>query len=359
MKIFIVCNNLGGGGAERVAVNLANGFANYGHQVWIITDIYQKASYPVDEKVKVLPLCRNTNSKIRWLNSVAKIRDYAKEFHPDVIIGFMHLCSIISRLAVVGMHIPVVMTIHHALASSFKFRHTYTYWLDRNMPRFYSATTVLTIHDLNQITSARSKVFVMPNPLTFPICENIIGKEKVVLAAGRVSDWKIKGFDILIDAWAKVAPKYSEWTLNIAGAGAKEDFEVLKEEVQRQKIQNKIHFLGYRTDMLSLYRSASIFVLSSRTEGLPMVLIEAMSQGCAPVACENLGRTREIIQDDTQGLLFKTGDANSLAESLSEMIENAYYRHSVQMNVCDRAKYYDIINIVEHWNSLLRHVIEK
>ena len=58
MKIFIVCNSLGAGGAERVGVNLANGFVNHGHEVYIITDLFQEAAYPVDEKVTVLPMTK-------------------------------------------------------------------------------------------------------------------------------------------------------------------------------------------------------------------------------------------------------------------------------------------------------------
>ena len=67
MKIFLVCNSLGGGGAERVHVNLANGFAQRGHEVYLVTDIYRKVAYPVEEKVHVLPLCPDNNNKLPFV----------------------------------------------------------------------------------------------------------------------------------------------------------------------------------------------------------------------------------------------------------------------------------------------------
>ena len=161
----------------------------------------------------------------------------------------------------------------------------------------------------------------MPNPLTFTpivVAEDgemindlgtVIEKEKIILAAGRLNDWKCKGWDLLIKAWALINGQetmgngqindqslaLSGWRLQIAGTGSEQDFSFLKQLCKENDVEDSVEFLGYRTDMKELYQKASIFCLSSRSEGLPMVLIEAMSQGCAPVACENLGRTKEII----------------------------------------------------------------
>lgn len=357
MRIFIVCNNLGGGGAERVAVNLANGLSRHGHEVWIITDIYQKASYPVDGKVVVLPLCNDTTSKLKWLGSIARIRRFARQNHPDVVIGFMHFCSIVARLAVIGLRIPVVMTIHHALESKVYHFNRLTLWLDKHTPRFYAATTVLNQADKDYLGDGHKSVYVMPNPLTFSILKEKVQKKKIILSAGRINNWVCKGFDLLIEAWGKIANQYPDWTLEIAGTGPQKDVEYLKSLAEANHVYERVQFLGYRTDMINLYREASIFALSSRSEGLPMVLIEAMSQGCAPVACENLGRTREIVQDDSQGLLFQTGDAGDLAKKLSKMLSNDSYRQQVQKAAIERSKFYELDNIVKKWESLLSQIV--
>ena len=388
MKIFLVCNSLGGGGAERVHVNLANGFAQRGHEVYLIADVNQPASYPVDEQVHVLPLCpQSTNKLKKWGGAVSMLRKNIKKYKPDVVIGNMHLCSSISRIAAVGTHTPVVMTIHHALESkeydgfskSEKF-------LDRHSPSVYAANTVLTEADkevMNNKYRQKKNIVVMPNPLTFtPIVvtedgemvntqgEKII-KENIILAAGRLNDWKCKGWDLLIKAWALMngqltkdngqfddqSSELARWKLQIAGTGSEEDLRFLKQMCKENNVEDSVEFLGYRTDIKELMQKASIFCLSSRSEGLPMVLIEAMSQGCAPVACENLGRTKEIITREREGLLFKTADVEDLARQLSVLITDQEKRNKIQLSAVKRSESFLLDHVVDKWESLLRVII--
>ena len=85
-----------------------------------------------------------------------------------------------------------------------------------------------------------------------------------------------------------------------------------------------------------------------------MVLIEAMSQGCACVACDYKGRQREIITSDNYGLLCPSNDANALAESLERMMTDDDYRHLVQKNAPERAKYYSLDNVMKRWNTIMK-----
>lgn len=353
MKIFVVCNSLGAGGAERVGVNLANGFAHHGHKVYIITDIFQDAAYPVDEKVKVLPMTTSKCGKVKkYAQALRNIRCYAKEFHPDVVIGMMHLASFLPLIALIGMRIPVVLTIHHALTSigykiSFK-----TKTIDRLSPILYTHTTVLTQIDLDILKKYTSKLSVMPNPLTFIPISKDSSKEKIVLAAGRVDDWHCKGFDILMQAWNKVASENPDWKLVLAGKGSEQTINFLQSFLTDSVARENTVFGGYCKDMLGLYSKASIYALSSRSEGLPMVLIEAMSQGCAPVATANMGRTAEIITSDKEGLICQAENVDDLAEKLERLIKNEELRKDIQIHTVERAKFYSQENIVRMWEEL-------
>lgn len=389
MKLFLVCNSLGGGGAERVHVNLANGFAQRGHEVYLIADVNQPASYPVDEQVHVLPLCpQSTNKLKKWGGAVSMLRKNIKKYKPDVVIGNMHLCSSVSRIAAIGTHTPVVMTIHHALESKeYKFS-KFDVFMDRFSPQLYSSTTVLTEADkevMNNKYRQKKDIIVMPNPLTYIPIEvandgqminaqgEKIKKEKIIFAAGRLNDWKYKGWDLLIKAWALMNGQWAKhngqfddqssvlsgWRLQIAGTGSEQDFSFLKQLCKENDVEDSVEFLGYRTDMKELYQKASIFCLSSRSEGLPMVLIEAMSQGCAPVACENLGRTKEIITNEKEGLLFKTADVDDLAKQLSRMIADSEYRNRVQRAAVKRSAYFQIDHIIDIWEDRLNGIVVK
>lgn len=374
MKIFIVCNSLGAGGAERVGVNLANGFTKHSHQAYIITDIYQKASYPVDDAVKVLPLCPKDKGKIRrWTEAIIHLRRYIKQERPDAIIGIMHLCSIVARIATIGTKTPVIMTIHHALESdTYKFS-KFEQSLDRYTPCLYDATTVLTQPDKDCL-GHRKNLFVMPNPLTFKAVEELPEKEKIVLAAGRLNDWKYKGWDILIKAWQRLQKisdndNLKDWWLIIAGACNTDSIIFLKSLLtDADWIQTEggwksekyhIEFLGYRTDMEQLFRQASIFALSSRSEGLPMVLIEAMSQGCAPIATDFKGRTKEIITSDKEGLTCDPEDIDALAAGIQKLMNDDNLRKTIQQNAIKRSRFYALDNIIGMWEDLFKTIFNK
>lgn len=373
MKIFIICNNLGGGGAERVGVNLANGFANHNYQAYIVTDIYQKANYPVDDKIKILPLCPKEGGRLkRWTSAVVNLRRYINREQPDVIIGIMHLCSIVARISTIGTKTPVIMTIHHALESdTYKFS-KFEQSLDRYTPCLYDATTVLTQPDKDCL-GHRKNLFVMPNPLTFKAVEELPEKEKIVLAAGRLNDWKYKGWDILIKAWGQIEHK-NGWKLQVAGKGTDEAIVHLK-LLMKENHAEDIELLGYRTDIEKLFQRASIFALSSRSEGLPMVLIEAMSQGCAPIATDFKGRTKEvldmtsatskkvgaqhIIEIGENGITCNPEDADALAAGIQRLMKDDDLRQSIQNHALERSKYYALPNIISMWEDLLKQIVHK
>ena len=364
MKIFLVCNSLGGGGAERVHVNLANGFAQRGHEVYLVADTNMEASYPVDEKVNVLPLCPKSDNKlVKWGKAISWLRKNIKQYRSDVVIGNMDLCSVISRLASLGLSVPVIFSNHHALESQAYKIHKKEKIVDRLLPRLMTATTLLTTADKEYMVLKyhyKRNIFVMPNPLTFTPVSNIPPKENIILAAGRLNNWRNKGWDILISAAEKLAPllREEEWKIQIAGGGTEGQKAFIDSLIQNAGVEDVVELLGYRTDMEHLYQRSAIYCLSSRSEGLPMVLIEAMSQGCAPVACENLGRTKEIITNESEGLLFKTADVDELVKQLSIMITDCDKRNKIQYSAVKRSEFYLIDNIVDMWENLLKNVVK-
>ena len=265
-------------------------------------------------------------------------------------------CTFAAKVAVTGLGIPVVLTIHHALERIESLQTSrLNIFCDWQLSRIYDRVTVLTEADAMAL-GKRKNVTVMPNPSTFRPSEEFLKKENIILSAGRLDDWEFKGFDLLIEAWGQIAANYPSWNLQIAGAGNDDTIRFFEKLAKDHHVFNRVVFLGYRTDMESLYQRSAIYCLSSRSEGLPMVLIEAMSQGCAPVACENLGRTKEIITNESEGLLFKTADAEDLADKLTKMIVDNDYRQSVQRNAVERSKYYSLDHIIGMWEEMLENI---
>ena len=411
MKIFIVQSHLGGGGAERVGVSLANGLADRGHQVVIATDMNASGHYFPNENVKVAHFVANAKrSGLKWFLSIFALRKVFKIEKPDVVIGIMQLCSFISKMASIGMEIPVFMTEHYAFERPqglSKFERFSRYYLNR----LYQGITVLTQADLTVIGNRLRNVYVLPNPLSLEVVTEIPQKEKVILAAGRLDAWHVKGFDVLIKAWEKIVKseelivnRYG-WKLQIAGTGSEKSLNYLKGLCKEYGVEEYVEFLGFQKDIEKLYQKASIFVLSSRYEGFGLVLIEAMSQGCACIACDYKGRQKEILRSLTPnpspkgegelptegsgaaepetrnskletrnsetetrnshvevcetGILCEPDNVNALAEAMRKMMTDDQYRESVRMKAVERSKYYSLENTADRWEYLLNQLVEK
>lgn len=362
MKIFIVCNYLGGGGAERVAVSLATGLFKRGYEMYIVADLVTYRAYEVDKSIKLLNLYNPNKPKyVKVLQSIKNVRKYAKKYRPDLIITFLHFPSLASRFGVVGLGIPVIQTIHHALESDTYRIPPLVKFFDKHTSPLYAHTTLLTKPDVDFLGKRGKRISIMPNPLTFTPYEGELNKQKFIFSAGRLDDWHYKGWDILIKTIAELRSELKEkgWRVLLAGTGREESVAFLKNMCVDYQVDDLIEFLGFRKDILELFQKSSIFFLSSRTEGLPMVLIEAMSQGCACVATDFKGRTKEIVTNDKEGLLAQPEDYHTLAKHISLIINNPELRKDMQRQAIERSKFYLVDHVIDMWEDLISKVLNK
>jgi glycosyltransferase involved in cell wall biosynthesis len=214
----------------------------------------------------------------------------------------------------------------------------------------FDQVTVLTQADVDFIGDRLNNVTHLPNPLAFEPVDKIPSKKNTIIAVGRLDAGYCKGFDVLIRALGLC--KKSDWKLQIIGSGSPSSTEKYKSLAKECGVIDQTEFLGFLDNPVQAYRDAAIFVLSSRYEGFGMVLIEAMSQGCACIACDYKGRQKEIINDDKYGLLCSPDDPEDLAKCINLMIEDEAYRKEVQENAPLRAKYYSLENIMNRWDDI-------
>ena len=391
MKICMVCPRLCHGGAERVAVSLANGFADKGHHVSFLSDLFEEKTYDLSPSVVLMNLVSRPHPKtIKWLSAIFILRKWLKKERPDAVIGIMSLCSVIARLAAIGLKIPVIATEHDSYerpesapmslwAKIYKF----------HLCKVFKCVTVLAEADKEVVGHRMNNVVVMPNPLAISPVRTTPPKKHVILSAGRVDNWHYKGFDVLIKAWGKVVEsrelrvESEGWRLQIAGVWRNPETRVFLDGIAEEcGVLDKIDYLGFKEDMTPIYADASVFVLSSRYEGFGLVLIEAMSQGCACIACDYKGRQMEIMEtlpsppclgrgaevqnakgdtffETPTGILCPPEDVEALAAAMAKMIEDDEYRESVRNNAVERSKYYSIENTVARWEELLNSITFK
>jgi glycosyltransferase involved in cell wall biosynthesis len=171
----------------------------------------------------------------------------------------------------------------------------------------------------------------------------------VVIAAGRLT--LQKGFDRLIAAFAQVAERHPRWTLRICGDGPQR--ASLARQIMELGLSNNVFLLG-PVDRLDLQMcSASLFVLSSRHEGLPMVMIEAMSLGLPVVSFDCPTGPRDVIGGGRGGLLVPEGDIDALAVAMVELIEDGERRRALGAGAAARAQDYALASIGPRWEALI------
>lgn len=363
MRIFILSGQLTGGGAERVAVDLANGLADRGHNVIMYANKKDGITYYPSEKVELLPYNRNKLHLRRSINIILQIRYIYRQIRnkrPDVIIGIIGYFAFIAKIAVwlSGIHVPVIYSDHNALerpANSPMRRDEYFFKF--YFSKYCDAYTVLTQADKDFVKGRLHNVHVMPNPLGITPCKKIPQKSKTVLAVGRLGAWYCKGFDILIDAWSRIAKLYPDWTLTLVGGGTHKDTQLIQQKIYDAQVEQCLRLKPYTKEIINYYQDASIFVLSSRYEGFGLVLTEAMSQGCACIACDYKGRQKEIIKNGIDGVICEPGNPEMLANQIKDLIQNENKRNSIQQEAIKSVERFSPTLYVQRWERLLFDIV--
>ncbi|MBO2445682.1 glycosyltransferase family 4 protein [Actinomadura barringtoniae] len=174
-------------------------------------------------------------------------------------------------------------------------------------------------------------------------------RAKTVMAAGRLV--KQKGFDLLLAAWQEVAAAHPDWTLRIYGTGRLQTR--LETQIRELGLATTVSLMGAAGDIGTEMSKASILALSSRYEGLPMILIEGMSKGLAVAAFDCPTGPREIITDGADGLLVEPENAAALAGAIGRLIEDDDLRRRLGAQaVLTAAARYDLTGIGARWDAL-------
>jgi glycosyltransferase involved in cell wall biosynthesis len=196
-----------------------------------------------------------------------------------------------------------------------------------------------------------SKISVIPNPLPFLPEKKASLNNKKVIAVGRLA--YEKGFDLLIEAWEIVNKSYPDWELNIFGFGPEKDR--LRQLIDRKNLNNTIKINDPVSGIHKQYIEHSMIIFTSRyLEALPMVLIEAMSCGLPIVSFDAPCGPKDIISDGNNGFLVKTGDIQSLADKICQLMESDNLRKTMGENGKIMSENYRVEKIIAQWIELFR-----
>ena len=373
------------GGVQRVTAVIAGALAK-DYDVTIVTfdrpekkdlSLYQLADYPIKYQFicypdisptknklckaysylyrKILPQCGLT-SDLYAHSSFPKERQNAlikvlQEGGYDAVIGVHAFLAI--RLATIKKELGNTKTIawiHNSFEALLKEGSPYLgtelkYHYGRQLQKLDEAV-VLYQQDAEMYQKAFGfKPSAIYNPLTLKPGTRSDGQQKKFLAVGRFSP-KHKGFDLLIQASALFAKKNQEWTLDIVGDGPEKD--QLTRMIIENGLETHVQLHPFTNEIQAYYSSTSIYVLSSRWEGMPLVLVEAMSHGL-PIIASDIPTCQEVLGDF--GLFFKNGNYQELAQRLEDATRLDWKKKSDEAIAI--AQRFDVKQIAEQWKQRL------
>lgn len=327
-KLAIFLPSLSGGGAERAMLNLAHGLAEYGCAVDLVL-AQAKGPYlsDVHDSVRIVDL-----KALRVMTSLPALARYLRREQPKALVSSLDFASIIALWARRLAGIPIRMLINEQNTISIS-AHKSVRRRERIVPRlakhFYPWADYVTgnsrgvADDLSQVTGLpRERIRVLYNPVVTPELQKKAraplnhpwfedGQLPVVLAVGRLT--KQKDFPMLIRAFAQVRQARPARLL-ILGEGS--DRPALKALVNQLGLNDDVAMPGFVENPYPYMRRASLYVLPSRWEGLPTVLIEALYCGPPVIATDCPSGPREILADGQHGLLVPVGDVKALTQAI-------------------------------------------
>lgn len=351
---FTICSLSNSGGTERVSSIVANALSKR-YNVFFVSYIKDgDVFFPLNENIKVHYLLRNKwERKLRHFPWYVQRRyqHFLKKNNIDVVIDVDILMAEISAKACSQTSTKLISWDH--------FNYAYMQGTERkrnalNLIRKYaSQLVVLTKTDkqmyLDNKEFAPHFITQIYNPLPFEKNSPIVHKEHKVLALGRFAYQK--GFDYLLRAWAIVEKKMPNWTLEIVGDDGKDEAGL--NELKNQLGLEHVSLQLATKNVNAKYEEASIYALSSRFEGFPMVLLEATSMSLPIVAFDCKTGPNEIITDGENGFLVEPGNIEQFAEKLLLLMNNDELKTEMGRNAYESSKRFCIDKIVEQWVELI------
>lgn len=360
------------GGVERVLTLKANYFAeHFGYDITIIlTEGKDKPLfYPLSDKIKVINL--DINFEELWTCSfVKKAFVYLKKqrifkkkltnelmrIHPDITISLLRreinfINEIKDGSKKIGeLHVNRANYRNFEAGDSNAIKNIFAkYWMRnlvshlKRLDRF----VVLTEEDKASWTEL-DNVEVIPDPLAFDIDKASPLTNKRVIAVGRYVYQK--GFDLLLQAWAKIEKQHPDWELAIYGMGDRTPYEEIIEKMHIDR--NRCHLNGPTDDIKQEYLNSSLFVFSSRFEGFGMVLIEAMACGLPVISFDCPCGPKDIVRHQEDGLLVPSGDVAELSDAIHQLLSDDALRHEMAKKAIVNVRRFELSEIAERWKNL-------
>jgi GalNAc-alpha-(1->4)-GalNAc-alpha-(1->3)-diNAcBac-PP-undecaprenol alpha-1,4-N-acetyl-D-galactosaminyltransferase len=376
VRITLVIAGLGGGGAERVCINLANAWAARGHEATVLTisQNNRAPAYPIDQRVErcdlgcprsatadeldpvaVAPVLRLFDTArcpqlIRDLPTIAMLRRGILATRPDVVVSLIDRTNVRVLAAMAETGVPVV-----ASEQTDARRISLGQWQGAREELYRHAAAVVAPDPsiANWLAAKGANAWAIPNALIAPprLEHRFKNGRRYVVTLSRLSAEKRPEF--LIRSFASIAPKSPEWDLEIYGDGPQRN---TLEHLVEKLAPNRIHFRGFTTEPNVVLANADLFVSASRIEGFGNAIWEALACGVPVVAMDAGPPVRTLVRDGVDGVIVTNQTMAALADALAGLMSDETRRRAYASRAPEVVERFPFESALEQWDKLFRAI---
>lgn len=344
------------GGTERVGTIIANELSKNGKYKVSFVSLVEKKKVPFFEINSNIERYKLYNEPVRGITHIVqichKLKNVVKDNNIDILIDIDGILDMYSLIVKLFTGVKVISWEHFNYYQHPTVGHRkYTRKL---AGRFADAIVTLTNEDkgyYEENIKIKCPIEFIHNPVMNldKNCEYDLNS-KILLSVGRLTYQK--GFDMLLDVANIVLKKHLDWKWIILGEG--EDRQMLEDKIKKLSLEGRVILKGNVSNVEDYYKYSSIFVLTSRFEGLPMTLLETKPFKLPIVSFDIKTGPKECIINKENGYLVKEFEIKEMAEKINDLIENKKLRKSFSENALKGIEKFKLEEIIEKWESLLQ-----
>lgn len=369
-KITFLNLHLGYGGIESSTINTVNQLCKF-YEIEIISfyNLRNNQEDLINKKVKIIHLYNGEPNKKDFINAVKNknilnvlregtkaskilyqkkklLKKAIKNSKSDFIVSTRYDFSVLLSKYKPNNSIAIAQE-HHHHNNNKKYinilKNKY-----KNIDYVFALTKFLEEEYHKIIKNKDTEIILMPNMIANDNTEKSNLKSKNLISVGRLSPGKNVAELIDIYKMCKNVNKFY-----IIGDG--EEFINLQEKIKREKLEDKVLLLGYKNqeEIKKYLLDSSIFVMSSLTEGLPMVLLESMNAGVPCIAYETESGIKDIIDDDKNGYIIKRGNKKKFAKKIDNILNNKEKLQNLSLAALSKAKAFSSTEITKRWQTFI------
>ena len=346
------------GGLPKVLSVRTNYFIEkFDYQINILTqnEGFKNPFFDFNNKINFIDIDLNCNNFQKLFRYKSFLKKQIQNWQPDIII----VCDFGLKAFLIPFlldnKIPIFFEAHGSLYNetksfnnnfftqvSKKIKYKYKLFCARKFDKFIA---------LSNESLAEWNVkngIVIPNPIWFKNDQTASLQNKKALIIARHSFEK--GLNKLIPIWKIIAEKHPDWQLDIYGKSSEN--KEIEQLIKDSSLENNINLLPPTKDIISVYKNYSMYLMTSRQEGFPMVLLEAIASGLPCIAYDCPVGPRSIIQNNYNGFLIENNNSKQFVSAIISLIENVDLRIEMGKNAKLSSKKYDLETILNQWNDL-------